>query len=143
MGVQRQLAESPCPAVMQKSGSLSSVGSLLFAGVSVLDLGQVYRGPWSQRYWSSSGCLFHHAYPVGYKACKQQFGRSYVMSIEQGPQGPVFKVGMSCSYSSHQVLRLHWERPQTPQTAPTSVTHIPDHFLQVQVMLMYIQVIIH
>lgn len=63
------------------------------AGVTVWELGQVHRGAWAHRYWSSSGCLFHHAYPVGYRASKVQFGRTYEMSIEAGPTGPVFKVG--------------------------------------------------
>ncbi|KAK9830044.1 hypothetical protein WJX72_009379 [[Myrmecia] bisecta] len=60
--------------------------------VTVWELGSVYRGPWAQRYWSSSGCLFHHAYPVGYRASKVQFGRTFGMAIEAGPQGPIFKV---------------------------------------------------
>ena len=62
-------------------------------GTTVLELGAVHRGAWAQRYWSSPGCLFHHAYPVGFRATKFQFGRTYEMRIEAGPTGPVFKVG--------------------------------------------------
>lgn len=40
------------------------------SGVTVLELGEIHRGQWSSKYWSSTGCLFHHAYPVGYKATK-------------------------------------------------------------------------
>lgn len=40
------------------------------AGVTVWELGQVHRGAWAHRYWSSSGCLYHHAYPVGFRATK-------------------------------------------------------------------------
>lgn len=45
-------------------------GPLLAAGVTVWELGRVHRGAWAHRYWSSSGCLYHHAYPVGYRASK-------------------------------------------------------------------------
>lgn len=40
------------------------------SGVTVWELGQLHRGAWAHRYWSSSGCLFHHPYPVGYRATK-------------------------------------------------------------------------
>lgn len=65
------------------------------AGVTVWELGQIHRGAWAHRFWSSSGCLFHHAYPVGYRASKVQFGRTYEMTIEAGPTGPIFKVRSS------------------------------------------------
>jgi hypothetical protein len=51
----------------------------------------VHRGAWAPRYWSSPGCLFHHAYPPGFRASKPQFGRTFVMSISAGPSGPVFQ----------------------------------------------------
>uniref|UniRef100_A0A383VQI9 FYR C-terminal domain-containing protein n=1 Tax=Tetradesmus obliquus TaxID=3088 RepID=A0A383VQI9_TETOB len=74
-------------------------------GVTVLELGQVYRGPWQQQYWSSRGALFRHAYPVGYAASKEVFGRTWRMSISAGEAGPVFTVvdeaaGVSYSGSS-------------------------------------------
>lgn len=56
------------------------------------NLGEIYRGPWAHRYWSNTGCLHHHAYPVGYKASKVQFGRTYIMEISAGPKGPTFSV---------------------------------------------------
>ena len=62
------------------------------AGVTVWELGAVHRGAWAPRYWSSPGCLFHHAYPPGYRATKVAFGRTYEMRIEEGPTGPLFKV---------------------------------------------------
>lgn len=78
-----------------------------FAGVTVWELGQVHRGTWAQRYWSSPGCLFHHAYPVGYRATKVQFGRMYEMAIEEGAAGPLFKVGRlslsSCKAAARQL----------------------------------------
>ena len=37
-------------------------------------------------------CKFHHQYPVGYRASKFHFGREWQMSIEEGMEGPVFKV---------------------------------------------------
>jgi len=34
-------------------------------GVTVWELGELYRGPFSSNYYSSRGCLYRHAYPVG------------------------------------------------------------------------------
>jgi hypothetical protein len=70
----------------------------------VWDLGRIHRGAWAHRYWSSSGCLFHHAYPVGYRASKVQFGRTYEMSIEEGSTGPIFKVGREGSWATLLLL---------------------------------------
>ena len=61
-------------------------------GVTVHALGAVHRGAFAGRYWSSPGCLFHHAYPVGYVATKHHFGDSWRMTIEAGEVGPVFRV---------------------------------------------------
>lgn len=63
------------------------------AGVTVWELGGVHRGPWAPRFWSSPGCLFHHAYLPGYRASKAQFGRNFMMTIAAGPTGPEFQVG--------------------------------------------------
>lgn len=45
------------------------------------------------RYWSSAGCLYHHLYPVGFKATRHVFNREWTMMIEKGQQGPIFTVG--------------------------------------------------
>ena len=59
-------------------------------------LGAVHRGAWAPRFWSSPGCLFHHAYPPGYRASKaQHFGRTFAMSIVAGPTGPIFQVHLN------------------------------------------------
>jgi hypothetical protein len=70
------------------------VSSLCFqmGQLVALHLGAVHRGAFAPRYWSSRGCLYHHAYPIGYKASKVHFGRVWVMSIEAGECGPVFRV---------------------------------------------------
>ncbi|KAK9819083.1 hypothetical protein WJX81_007711 [Elliptochloris bilobata] len=66
--------------------------SLRSIGVTVWELGGIHRGAWAPRYWSSPGCLFHHAYPPGYRASKAQFGRRFCMAILAGDTGPVFQV---------------------------------------------------
>ena len=66
--------------------------SLASIGVTVLDLGVVHRAAFAPRYWSSKGCLYHHAYPVGYRASKTHFGRSWTMTIDAGEVGPIFRV---------------------------------------------------
>lgn len=66
--------------------------SLRSIGTTVWELGTLYRGPWSKRYWSSAGCLYHHAYPLGYRATKIQFGKTYEMRIQNGLTGPNFEV---------------------------------------------------
>ena len=80
-------------------------------GVTVLSLGEIYRGQWKNKYWSSTGCLFHHAYPVGYKATKWHFNRHYTMWIEAGEYGPIFAVRED---SSNIVFR--GESPTKPWT---------------------------
>lgn len=60
--------------------------------VTILELGKVHRGAWAERYWSNPGCLYHHAYPVGYRATKIAFDKVWEMSIEEGTSGPTFKV---------------------------------------------------
>ncbi|KAL4448494.1 hypothetical protein ABPG75_005713 [Micractinium tetrahymenae] len=77
---------------LEEGQQLAAPFSLWSIGVTVWELGHVHRGAWAHRYWSSSGCLYHHAYPVGYRATKVQFGRTYEMRIEEGPTGPLFKV---------------------------------------------------
>ena len=74
-------------------GSVAAPVYLRSIDVTLHDLGEIYRGPFSHQYWSNKGCLYHHAYPVGYRATKPQFGRLYEMTIEAGEVGPVFKVG--------------------------------------------------
>jgi hypothetical protein len=66
--------------------------SLRSIATTVWELGQVHRGAWAHRFWSSPGCLYHHAYPVGFRATKLHFGRVYEMRIEAGPTGPRFVV---------------------------------------------------
>lgn len=57
------------------------------------ELGEVYRGPWSQNYWSSGGCLYHHAYPIGFRASKVMFDHSFEMNIAAADIQPSFQVG--------------------------------------------------
>lgn len=58
----------PCNASWPSVGCCSSPPP--HAGVTVWELGQLHRGAWAHQYWSSPGCLYHHAYPVGYRATK-------------------------------------------------------------------------
>lgn len=66
--------------------------TLLSEKVTVIELGSVWRGEYAHHYWSSTGCKYHHAYPVGYRATKVVFGKTYEMSIEEGEAGPAFCV---------------------------------------------------
>ena len=73
------------------------------------ELGEVYRGPWAQNYWSSTGCLFHHAYPVGYRASKPMFNRSWDMRIVSGDIRPTFEVCMlACVMEVTARVHRHW-----------------------------------
>lgn len=62
------------------------------SGVTVWNLGEIHRGDFQHRYWSSSGCLYHHAYPVGYAATKAEWNRTFLCTIAKGEFGPVFTV---------------------------------------------------
>jgi len=59
---------------------------------TIWELGTIHRGAWAPSYWSNRNCLFHHAYPVGYRATKNVFGRTYEMCIEARATGPIFSV---------------------------------------------------
>lgn len=75
--------------------------TLLESKVTVLDLGAMPRQvKWAKNYWSSSGCKFHHAYPIGYQARKSVFGKEFEMLIEAGGAGPVFKVTQDPGFTS-------------------------------------------
>ncbi|KAK9804458.1 hypothetical protein WJX73_004005 [Symbiochloris irregularis] len=77
---------------LDQQQSITAPFTLRSIGTTVWDLGEVWRGCWSQNYWSSSGCLFHHAYPVGFKASKAMFGRTWEMRILAGDVRPSFEV---------------------------------------------------
>lgn len=74
--------------------------SLLKERITVQDLGHCHRKKYAHKYWSSSGCKYHHAYPVGYRATKNVFGKCFEMSIEESETGPVFKVYDTVNHTS-------------------------------------------
>jgi hypothetical protein len=78
--------------ILPKNTVFAAPFTLKSIGTTILELGAVFRGEWAQLYWSNRGCLHHHAYPVGYRATKEMFGRTYEMSIDAGATGPVFSV---------------------------------------------------
>ena len=89
--VQQGASPPACPWLGMTTAKLSTTR---IAETTVEALGEVYRGPWAQRFWSSHGCSFHHAYPVGYRASKQVFNRPYRMQILAcaATHTPVFQV---------------------------------------------------
>eukprot|EP00511_Aplanochytrium_stocchinoi_P005042 CAMPEP_0204843216 /NCGR_PEP_ID=MMETSP1346-20131115/47849_1 /ASSEMBLY_ACC=CAM_ASM_000771 /TAXON_ID=215587 /ORGANISM="Aplanochytrium stocchinoi, Strain GSBS06" /LENGTH=291 /DNA_ID=CAMNT_0051982323 /DNA_START=96 /DNA_END=968 /DNA_ORIENTATION=- len=60
---------------------------------TILELGEMISNP-GRTWFSSSGCLFHHQYPVGYKARIDQWERSFLMEIRSDPKfsKPIFYV---------------------------------------------------
>ena len=71
--------------------------SLRSIDITILSLGRIHRGAWQHKYWSSSGCLYHHAYPVGFRAVKSGvFGRHWECRVEEGEAGPLFVVESGC-----------------------------------------------
>jgi hypothetical protein len=80
------------PIILPKNTDFAAPFTLRSIGTTILDIGAVHRGEWAHLYWSNKGCLHHHAYPVGYRATKEMFGRTYEMRIDVGPTGPTFSV---------------------------------------------------
>lgn len=74
--------------------------SLLKERITVQDLGHIHRKKYAHKYWSSSGCKYHHAYPVGYRATKNVFGKCFEMSIEESETGPLFTVYDTVNHTS-------------------------------------------
>ncbi|KAL6048516.1 FYR C-terminal domain-containing protein [Balamuthia mandrillaris] len=67
-------------------------------GITIWSLGQLYKGPNEELYWSSSQCRYRHPYPVGYLATKEHWGKVWVMTIKEGDAGPLFCVAEKRSY---------------------------------------------
>lgn len=86
--------------------------SILSERITVLDLGTIHRQHYAHKYWSSSGCRYHHAYPVGYRATKVVFGKIFEMSIEQSDTGPEF-----CVVDTVTNAVFRGETPTAPWTA--------------------------
>ncbi|RKP08525.1 hypothetical protein THASP1DRAFT_15567, partial [Thamnocephalis sphaerospora] len=57
-------------------------------------------------------CMYHHPYPVGFRASKTHFGREYWMTIEEGEDGPAFNVSMG----SDRRHSFHGQTPTQPWT---------------------------
>jgi hypothetical protein len=91
-------------ALPEPSATLRVVApfTLRSQGVTVWELGTIQRDTFAPRFWSSKGCLFHHAYPVGYRAAKSHFGRAYSMHILAGACGPRFRVVDTASGESFE-----------------------------------------
>lgn len=83
---------SALPLQLEPNVSYAPPFTLRSINTTILDLGHVHRGEWAHRYWSNRGCLYHHAYPVGFKAQKEIFNRVWEMRIEEGTSGPIFIV---------------------------------------------------
>ncbi|KAJ3218414.1 hypothetical protein HDU67_005737 [Dinochytrium kinnereticum] len=76
------------PIVVAAPFTLASVKLTIWNLGQVLD--DVDRRP---LFWSQRGCRYRHQYPIGFHATKTQFGRDWIMTIEDGKEdGPVFKV---------------------------------------------------
>lgn len=95
-----------------KSCTVVAPFSLLSERITVLDLGNIHRKKYAHKFWSSSGCRYHHAYPVGYRATKVVFGRVFEMSIEESETGPEF-----CVVDSVTNAVYRGETPTAPWTA--------------------------
>ena len=116
-GSKRRGLPFPDPSDFPDSLGVFAPFTLRSIGVTVESLGVVHRAAFAPAYWSSKGCLFHHAYPVGYVATKTHFGRAWRMSIEAGEVGPVFKVTDIVSGRCYE-----GETPTKPWTAACVAT---------------------
>ncbi|KAI9593155.1 hypothetical protein BDF19DRAFT_497896 [Syncephalis fuscata] len=61
-------------------------------GTTIWDIGHLVTDERKLQFWSNRACMFHHPYPVGYRASKYHFGREYWMTIEADEDGPIFTV---------------------------------------------------
>ncbi|KAJ1674771.1 hypothetical protein EV182_002595 [Spiromyces aspiralis] len=68
----------PTQATLQLSETIYAPLTLVSIGTTILEIGRI--------------CMYHHPYPVGYKAQKRHFDRLFCMEIEKGEHGPIFIV---------------------------------------------------
>ncbi|KAJ3026312.1 UNVERIFIED_CONTAM: hypothetical protein HDU68_005879 [Siphonaria sp. JEL0065] len=67
--------------------------SLGFTKLTIWSVGEIIKDPKKvDDYWSQRHCRYRHQYPIGYKATKSQYGYNWTMTIEEGEEGPLFKV---------------------------------------------------
>ncbi|KAJ3105063.1 hypothetical protein HK100_003959 [Physocladia obscura] len=67
--------------------------TLGFTKLTVWNIGSIVTSEKKRdNYWSQRNCRYRHQYPVGYKATKSQYGYEWTMTIEEGDDGPLFKV---------------------------------------------------
>lgn len=109
---ERPAKRSRCIRFDDMSCTVVAPFSLLSERITVLDLGSIHRKKYAHKYWSSSGCRYHHAYPVGYRATKVVFGKVFEMSIEESETGPEF-----CVVDSVTNAVFRGETPTAPWTA--------------------------
>lgn len=82
-------------------------------GTTIEATGQLKTGDDEALYWSTTGCLYHHPYPIGWKASKLHFGKLYHMEVKEGPpgNGPIFEV-----YEEGGSVRFQGNTPTKPWT---------------------------
>ncbi|KAI9593158.1 hypothetical protein BDF19DRAFT_467314 [Syncephalis fuscata] len=71
---------------------ISAPLTLWSIGTTIWDIGHLVTDERKLQFWSNRACMFHHPYPVGYRASKYHFGREYWMTIEADEDGPIFAV---------------------------------------------------
>ncbi|CAM6128288.1 unnamed protein product [Calypogeia fissa] len=89
-------ANEVCPVPWTDTESLLDQLPLkVRAGLVLENLGTLYDGPNEDKYWSRDHrCGLRHPYPVGYTATKTYKGVQFKQTIESGPDGPIFVVGV-------------------------------------------------
>ncbi|KAI8616334.1 hypothetical protein BC830DRAFT_1241112, partial [Chytriomyces sp. MP71] len=67
--------------------------TLGYTKLTILSLGEIVKDEEKrENYWSQRNCRYRHQYPVGFKATKSQYGYDWTMTIEEGEDGPLFRV---------------------------------------------------
>eukprot|EP01135_Chromosphaera_perkinsii_P001176 Nk52_evm15s160 gene=Nk52_evmTU15s160 len=68
--------------------------TLCSISTTIWNMGNIVKGKNEHLYWSSKQCVYHHPYPVGYRATYSAFKNQYEMCIEDSADGtgPIFIV---------------------------------------------------
>ncbi|KAL5725790.1 hypothetical protein ACHQM5_008894 [Ranunculus cassubicifolius] len=87
--------------------------------LEIISIGNLHKGSWDKKYWSSSRGKDRYPYPIGYHAVRTHNGFTYKMEICKGLKGPLFQItssdGESCSGQTPDIAWDSFQKKSTPQ----------------------------
>ncbi|KAM7278483.1 hypothetical protein ACFE04_005617 [Oxalis oulophora] len=92
--------------------------------LQIMSIGSLYKGPWENKYWSSSRGKDRHPYPVGFQAVRAHKGITFKIEVHEGPRGPLFSIISADGHSfSGQTPDTAWGNFKKKSSPHTKIWH--------------------